>query len=220
MASSHAFAPAGNTQTAQQRLPRLDLQVNRGEFIFQQGENCDSLFCVISGRVALTVASESGKEAMVDVLGPGDWFGEQILLRNSKRTITAKALTRTELASFKAESVYSFLEQEPELAVSLMTGALIRLARYEEALFHHLLDNVEHRLAAVLVHLAQQDPTGGGLIPKVSQELLAGMVGTTRSRVNHFMNKFRRLGFIDYRGGCITVKPGLNTLVACGRDRA
>lgn len=216
MASSIALA---SPQSILRRLPRSEVQVNGGEYVFQQGDDCDSLFCIITGRVALTVASESGKEALIDVLGIGDWFGEQVLLGDKKRSNTAKALARTELARFKAETVSSFLEHEPELAVSLLTGSLTRSARYEEALFHHLLDNVEHRLAAVLLNLSRLDPARGGLIPKLSQEFIAGMVGTTRSRVNHFMTKFRRLGYIDYHNGCITVKSGLNSVGAGGRER-
>ncbi len=201
-------------------LPRSDMRVERGEFIFQQGQPADSLFCIISGRVAITVASDNGKEAMADVLGPGDWFGEQVLLGQVNRTTTAKALLRTELARFKVDSVESFLEREPELAISLVTGMLVRLSRYENALFHSLLDNVEHRLAAVLLHLSQHPSATNGVIQKVSQELLAGMVGTTRSRVNHFMTKFRRIGYIDYRGGAITVRPALRMLVRSGIDQS
>ena len=175
----------------------------RGASVFAQGAVADSIFFLQKGTVQLSVLSPTGKEAVVATLVPGDFFGEGCLAGQPFRMATAKVVTAaTALCIPKAEMVRTLHEQH-EFSDRFIAHMLARNIRIEEDLVDHLFNSSEKRLARTLLLLARyntQDTTER-TIPHLSQETLAEMVGTTRSRVNFFMNRFRKLGFIEYNGG-------------------
>jgi CRP-like cAMP-binding protein len=183
----------------------------RGEFIFRQGDAADALFLLLRGRVRLSVTAPNGKEATVALLSPEELFGEQCLLERQTRSVSARAGSDTAVTKILAATVTSWLEEDRQLAKFVLERMAARLARYEESLVHHIVSNSERRLARVLLQLAryQGKSTKPKVIEDVSQELLAEMVGTTRSRINGFMTKFRRLGYVAYSGNRIVVHPSL-----------
>jgi CRP/FNR family cyclic AMP-dependent transcriptional regulator len=171
--------------------------------IFSQGDPCGDVFYIQKGRVRLSVVNESGKAAVVAVLGPGDFFGEGCLAGQPIRIGTATAIAPTTALMIKKSEMVRVLHSEHEFSDRFITFMLARNIRIEEDLVDQLFNSSEKRLARTLLLLARygKEDELQRVVPKVSQEMLAEMVGTTRSRVNFFMNKFRKLGFIKYNGG-------------------
>jgi CRP-like cAMP-binding protein len=170
--------------------------------VFVQGSQANSVFYLQQGGVKLSVLSTSGKEAVVAMLGPGDFFGEGCLAGQPQRMSTAEAVVATTVLRIPKEEMIRLLHEHPEFSDRFISHMLTRNIRIEEDLVDQLFNSSEKRLARMLLLLARygkEDATHRTL-PKLSQETLAEMVGTTRSRVNFFMNKFRRLGFIEYNG--------------------
>ena len=171
--------------------------------IFAQGDSSDAVFYIQKGKVKLTVVSESGKEATIGILNEGAFFGESCLTGQPLRLCSATAVTDCSVMRIDKKSMMDVLHREHAFSDMFVAYLLTRNIRYEEDLVDQLFNSSEKRLARVLLLLAHfgKDGKPESVIPKISQEVLAEMVGTTRSRVSFFMNRFRKLGFIDYRGG-------------------
>jgi CRP/FNR family cyclic AMP-dependent transcriptional regulator len=182
--------------------------------IFTQGDAADAVFYVHSGQVRLTVVSQSGKEATVGILNSGDFFGEGALAGQSRRMGSANALNNCDLLRIEKTAMMSALHREHALSDLFVGYLLSRNIRYEADLVDQLFNSSEKRLARILLLLAHfgKDGAPQTVIPKISQETLAEMIGTTRSRVSFFMNRFRKLGFIHYNGG-LEVHSSLLNLV-------
>jgi CRP-like cAMP-binding protein len=184
-------------------VSRKVVRLATGARIFAQGTPATSVFYIQSGRVKVSLVSVTGKEAVIAVLGPRDFFGEGCLAGQPRRMATATALgPATVLRIGKAEMLRT-LHEQPALSDHFIAHMLARNIRIEEDLVDQLFNSSEKRLARILLLLARYggDAAVPRVLPKLSQETLAEMVGTTRSRVNFFMNKFRKLGFIEYNGG-------------------
>jgi CRP/FNR family cyclic AMP-dependent transcriptional regulator len=184
------------------------------QVVFSQGDAADAVFFIESGKIKLTVVSTRGKEAVVGVLEKGSFFGEGCLAAQPLRMSTASAMQATSLTRLAKSSMVGLLHREPEFAESFTAYLLSRNVRIEEDLVDQLFNSSEKRLARTLLLLAHfgKESRPETVIPKVSQETLAAMVGTTRSRVSFFMNRFRKLGFIHYNGG-LQVHSALLTVV-------
>src|SRR5919106_1782358 len=174
----------------------------RAEVIFSPGDACDSVMYIQRGGVKLSMMS-SGTEAVVALLGPGDFFGEGCLAGQPVRMATATALTECSVVRLAKSTMMETLQRDSAFAQVFTTYLLSRNIRIEEDLVDQLFNSSEKRLARILLLLANFGKEGRPepVVPKISQETLAEMVGTTRSRISHFMNKFRRLGVVDYNGG-------------------
>jgi CRP/FNR family cyclic AMP-dependent transcriptional regulator len=172
------------------------------QIVFAQGDACDAVFYIQKGKVRLTVVSKSGKEATVAILNAGDFFGEGGLAGQRLRMGSATAITDCELMRIEKKAMMLALHQEHALSDLFTAYLLGRNIRYEADLVDQLFNSSEKRLARTLLLLAHFGKEGRPekVIPKISQETLAEMVGTTRSRVSFFMNRFRKLGFIEYNG--------------------
>ena len=184
-------------------LARKVVEFRRKETIFSQGDPCKDVLYIQQGGVKLCVVNETGKEAVVAMLGPGDFFGEGCLAGQSKRMGTAIAITPTTALAIDRNEMIRVLHAEHEFSDRFISHMLSRNIRIEEDLVDQLFNSTEKRLARTLLLLArygEQDQPDKRL-PKVSQEMLAEMIGATRPRVNFFMNKFRKLGLIQYNGG-------------------
>ena len=170
--------------------------------LFSQGEAADSVYYIIQGKVKVTVVSEQGKEAVVAILGPDEFCGEGCLNGQTHRIATATAVMDCEVMRLEKQVMLRVLHDEPLFSEMFITHLLERTLRVEADLVDQLFNSSEKRLARALLLLANFGKEGKPetVIPKVSQETLADMIGTTRSRVSHFMNKFRKLGFIEYNG--------------------
>ena len=175
----------------------------KDQIVYTQGEPADSVFYIRSGKVKKTVVSEQGKEAVVALLGTGDFFGEGCLTGQSLRLSTVSAMTECVIVRISKADITRVIHEEPAFAELFIAHLLARNSRVEEDLVDHLFNSSEKRLARVLLMLARFGKEGvpETVVPKISQETLAAMVGTTRSRVSFFMNRFRKMGFIDYAGG-------------------
>jgi len=175
----------------------------KNQIVFSQGDPADAVFYVQNGKVKLTVVSKLGKEAVVGLFGPGDFFGEGCLAGKQHRMGTVTALIDSSIARLEKRAATRVIHDEPEFAELFLAYVLSRNIRIEEDLVDQLFNSSEKRLARVLLLLANfgKDRQPEQVVPKMSQETLAEIVGTTRSRVSFFMNKFRRLGFISYNGG-------------------
>jgi len=175
----------------------------KNQTIFSQGDRADVVFFVDRGKVKLTVLSRQGKQAVIGILGPGSFFGEGCLAGQPLRMATAIAITDSAIISLPKQTMIRALHEDAEFAERFTTYLLSRNIRIEEDLVDQLFNSSEKRLARILLLLANFGKEGRPepVVPKVSQETLAEMVGTTRSRVSFFMNKFRKLGFIEYDGG-------------------
>ena len=185
----------------------------RSAVIFSQGDVAADVFYIQSGSVKLSVLSRTGKEAVVAVLGQGDFFGEGCLAAQPRRIATASAMSASTVLVIEKPQMIEMLHTQPAMAERFLAHMLARNIRVEEDLVDQLFNSSEKRLARVLLLLARYGKGDQPLpIPKMSQETLAEIVGTTRSRVNFFMNKFRDLGFIEYNGE-IHVKSALLTVV-------
>src|SRR6202790_1054439 len=173
-----------------------------GKVIFSQGDPADAVFYVQKGQVKITVVSERGKEAVVAVMGPDEFCGEGCLTGQPRRMATATAMTECEIMRLEKATILRVLHDEPAFSEMFVSHLLARTIRVEADLVDQLFNSSEKRLARTLLLLANFGKEGRpeSVIPKVSQETLAEMIGTTRSRVNFFMNKFRKLGLIDYNG--------------------
>jgi CRP/FNR family cyclic AMP-dependent transcriptional regulator len=171
--------------------------------IFAQGDPSDAVFYLKKGKVILTVVSEFGKEATIGILNGGDFFGEGCLTGQPLRLCRATAMTDCSVMRIEKKSMVEVLHQEHAFSDMFVAYLLARNIRYEEDLVDQLFNSSEKRLARVLLLLAHfgKDGKQDTVIPHISQHILAEMVGTTRSRVSFFMNRFRKLGFIDYHGG-------------------
>ena len=174
----------------------------KDQIVFRQGDPSDAVFYIESGKVKKTVISEQGKEAVVALLGAGDFFGEGCLAGEPRRLSTVSALTKSVIARISKADITRVIHEEPAFAELFIAHLLSRNSRVEEDLVDQLFNSSEKRLARVLLLLANFGKEGRPepVIAKISQETLAEMIGTTRSRVSHFMNKFRELGLIDYNG--------------------
>ncbi len=172
------------------------------ETLFAQGEPADSVFYVQRGKIKVTVNSSQGKEAVVAILGPDEFCGEGCLAGQPRRMATATAMTDCEIMRVEKAAMIRVLHDEPTFSEMFVAHLLARTIRVEEDLVDQLFNSSEKRLARALLLLANFGKEGKPepIIAKVSQETLAEMIGTTRSRASHFMNKFRQLGFIEYNG--------------------
>ena len=187
----------------------------RKQVIFSQGDPADAVFYVQEGRVKVTVVSKQGKEAIVALLGADEFFGEGCLAGQPLRMSTATATEDTTVLRLRKKAMVRLLHTDPRFSELFTAYLLSRNIRYEEDLVDQLFNSSEKRLARVLLLLAHFGKEGKRepVIPKISQETLAGMIGTTRSRVSHFMNKFRKLGFIKYNGGLLVHSSLLNIVL-------
>jgi len=184
------------------------------DVIFSQGDAADSILYIQTGAVTLSVSSHTGKEGVVAMLGPGDFFGEPALAGHAVRLEAATARTATTVLVVPKAEMIRALHAEQALSDRFITYVLARNVRIEADLVDQLFNGSEKRLARTLLLLARYgkpDQTDR-VLPKLSQETLADMVGTTRSRVNFFINKFKKLGFIEYNGG-LQVNPSLLTVI-------
>ncbi|MGB6697889.1 MAG: Crp/Fnr family transcriptional regulator [Methylocella sp.] len=172
------------------------------EIVFSQGDPADAVFYVQSGKVKLTVVSEQGKEAVVALLGTNDFFGEGCLAGQARRITTVATMTDSVIARLEKAAIVRVIRQEPAFSGMFIAHLLARVVRVEADLVDQLFNSSEKRLARLLLLLANfgKDEKPEPILAKISQETLAEMIGTTRSRVSTFMNKFRKLGFIDYNG--------------------
>jgi CRP/FNR family transcriptional regulator, cyclic AMP receptor protein len=178
-------------------------RAREGQVIFSQGDPADALFYIQKGKVKVTTLSSHGKEAVVAILGAGDFFGEGCLAGQPLRISTVAAMVDSSVARLDKAAVVRVLHEEPAFSELFMTYLLARNIRMEADLIDQLFNSSEKRLARLLLLLANFGKEGKPqpVVAKISQETLAEMIGTTRSRVSFFMNKFRRLGFIEYNGG-------------------
>jgi CRP/FNR family cyclic AMP-dependent transcriptional regulator len=213
------FAKSSSTKSKRQSTPKLafDAQAfldsagvarrvkefKAAETVYAQGDAASSIMYLQSGGVKLTVVNEVGKEAVVAILGPGDFFGEGCMAGQPIRMGTAKAITASRVMVIAKNEMFRVLHAEHGLSDLFIKFMLARNIRIEADLIDQLFNSSEKRLARTLLLLARygRDDSPHAVLPTISQETLAEMVGTTRSRVNFFMNKFRRLGFIKYNGG-------------------
>ncbi|MDQ3172039.1 MAG: Crp/Fnr family transcriptional regulator [Acidobacteriota bacterium] len=186
----------------------------RNDPVYAQGDSCRHVYFIQKGGVKLSVVSETGQEAIVAMLGPGDFFGEGCLAGQTVRMGSATATTASTVLAVKKSSMARLLHQEHAFSDRFLKHMLARNIRIEEDLIDQLFNSSEKRLARALLLLArygkQERPQK--VVPKVSQETLASMIGTTRPRVNFFLNKFRKLGFIEYNGE-IKINSSLLTVV-------
>ena len=209
---SDAFDPQVSLDTA--GVARNVAEFRKGEAIYSQGEAANSVMYVQKGGVKFSVVNGSGKEAVVAMFGPNDFFGEGCMAGQTIRMGTATAVTPTTLLVIEKNELLRVLHAQHALSDHFIAYMLARNIRVEEDLIDQLFNSSERRLARTLLLLARYGKQGqpDRILPKVSQETLASMVGTTRSRVNFFMNKFRKLGFIEYNGK-IKVNKSLLTVV-------
>ena len=179
--------------------------------IYSQGDAADAMFHIQEGNVKLVVASPRGKQAVTAILGPGDVFGEGCLVKQSVRRSTATAIHTSTIARVSKRALVRLIRQDPAFANLFISYLLSRMVRVEEDFVDRLFNFSEKRLARILLLLTNlgRERADGVPFPRINQEHLAQMVGTTRSRVSHFMNKFRKLGFVDYTGdSAVTVHRG------------
>jgi CRP/FNR family transcriptional regulator, cyclic AMP receptor protein len=182
---------------------RKSLTVSAKQSIFAQGDPADAVFYIQKGKVRLSVVSKVGKEATIGILGDGNFFGEGALAGQALRMGSSDAMTDCHLLRIEKKAMMDALHREHALSDMFVAYLLARNIRYEEDLVDQLFNSSEKRLARVLLMLAHFGKEGvpETVVPKISQETLAEMVGTTRSRVSFFMNRFRKMGFIHYAGG-------------------
>jgi CRP/FNR family cyclic AMP-dependent transcriptional regulator len=195
-------------------VARKIVEYRRSQKIYVQGDHAMSVMYIQSGTLKLSVVNKVGKEAVVGILGPGDFFGEGCLAGQPVRMGTATAITATTILVIERKEMMRVLHSEHAVSDRFMSYILSRNIRIEEDLIDQLFNSSEKRLARTLLLLARygKESEPEKMLPKVSQEMLAEMIGTTRTRVNFFMNKFRKLGFIRYNGG-LQVRNSLLSVV-------
>jgi CRP-like cAMP-binding protein len=194
---------------------KTTLSRTKGQIIFSQGDAADAVFYLEAGRVELTVVSQQGKEAVVAILEASSFFGEACLTGQTVRTATSTAHEACNLIRIDKTAMIQVLHDNPVFTALFLSYLLSRNVRIEEDLVDHLFNSSEKRLARVLLLLAHfgKEGTPQEIIPQISQQTLAKMIGTTRSRVSFFMNKFRKLGFIQYNGGMHVHSSLLNVVL-------
>jgi CRP/FNR family transcriptional regulator, cyclic AMP receptor protein len=187
----------------------------KNEIVFSQGDPADAVFYIQKGKVKVTVVSDQGKEAVVTILGADEFCGEGCLAGQPRRISTVTAMTECMVMRLAKPSIMRVLRDEPAFSEIFISHLLSRTIRVEEDLVDQLFNSSEKRLARLLLILANfgKEAKPGPMIAKISQETLAEMIGTTRSRVSFFMNKFRRLGFVDYNGRGLEVHSSLLNVV-------
>lgn len=181
---------------------KMILEFQKNQHVFEQGDIADAVFYIQRGKVKLTVVSEQGKEAVVAILEPGQFFGEGCMNGHTQRISTTTAMEDCIITSISKAAMIDAIHDEPKFSELFMAYLLTRNSRIEEDLIDQLFNSSERRLARLLLLLANFGKEGDPqpISPNISQETLAEMIGTTRSRVSHFMNKFRKLGLISYNG--------------------
>jgi CRP/FNR family cyclic AMP-dependent transcriptional regulator len=191
------------------------LECGVGRNIFRQGQPADSLFYLRRGKVKLTVISQQGKEGIVAILGAGEFFGDGCLAGQTVRMATAIAISDCTLDRIEKKLMAQILHEHHEVSELFVKHLITRNIRYEADLVDQLFNSSEKRLARILLLLSNfgKESKSETVVPKVNQDTLAQMVGTTRSRVSHFMNRFREHGFIDYDETGLTIHSGLLNLV-------
>jgi CRP/FNR family transcriptional regulator, cyclic AMP receptor protein len=196
--------------------------LHKGQALFTQGDPADAIFLILKGKVQLTVVSKQGKEAIIGILGDDDFVGEGSLTSQSVRMTTATAMTECTIVRMTKKDATRMLRESPTFSEALVAHLLSRSTRTEEDLVDHLFNSSEQRLARVLLLLANFGKEGQSekLIPKISHETLAKIVGTTRSRISFFMNKFRKLGLIHYNGSIEVNASLLSFVLQNGARRA
>ena len=194
---------------------RSTVKYQANKSVFRQGDPSDGVFYIQKGKVKLTVVSEQGKEAVIALLDVGDFFGEGCLAGQPLHMASAVAMAESTIVKIEIDTMIRVLHEEPKLSEMFMAFLLSRNIQFEADLVDQLFNSSERRLARVLLLLANFGKEGKMemVIPKISQEILAARVGTTRSRINFFMNKFRKLGFIEYNGGLKVHSSLLNIVV-------
>jgi CRP/FNR family cyclic AMP-dependent transcriptional regulator len=194
---------------------RSSRTIAAGGAAFAQGEPADAVFYIQRGKIKLSLLSAHGKEAVIAILGTGDFFGEGCLAGQTVRTATATAMVPCSVMRVEMAAMLRALQERPELSERFITHLLSRNIRIEEDLTDQLFNSSEKRLARILLLLANfgKDGSPEPMIAQLSQQTLADMIGTTRSRVSFFMNKFRRLGFIEYNGGLHVNSSLLNVIL-------
>lgn len=194
---------------------RKALSVAAGQTIFAQGDAADAVFYLQKGKVKLTVVSQSGKEATLGVRGEGSFFGEGALAGQALRMGSASAMTDCTILQIDKRSMVDTLQRQHSFSDLFVSHLLARNIRYEEDLVDQLFNSSEKRLARILLLLAHfgKEDKPEPVIPKITQESLAAMVGTTRSRVSFFMNRFKKLGFVEYDGSGMKVHSSLLNIV-------
>lgn len=190
-------------------------QYKKKKVIYAQGDRADRVFYLLRGRVKITVVSRRGNEAVIGILGPGDFLGESCLNGQTVRMSTTTALEPVTVIPIAKKQIVKLLRDEADFSHYFLAYVLARNTRFEEDLVDQLFNSSEKRLARALLLLAHYGKAGKQLtlLPHISQETLAEMIGTTRGRVSFFMNKFRKLGFIDYNGGMKVNSSLLNIIL-------
>ena len=194
-------------------LGKQELSFDKGEKIFSQGDHADSIYFIQTGRIKITVVSAAGKEAVLAMLGPHDFFGEGSLVKQSLRISRAVTVEPSAVFRIEKRAMIRALHEQSELSEKFMASLLARNIDLEEDLCDQLFNHSEKRLARVLLKLSrlrETDLVPAASVPVLSHETLAEMVGTTRSRITHFMNKFRTMGLIEYNGE-LTIRTELLT---------
>jgi CRP-like cAMP-binding protein len=196
-------------------IGRTKEKYKRGRTIFRQGDSADAVYYIEKGKVHLTVASKQGKEGVIAILEPGEFFGEGCLAGQPVHMATASAMTEATAIRIEKDTMINLLRDQPVFSQLFMAFLLSRNVQIEADLVDQLFNSSEKRLARVLLLLAHfgKDGKMEPVIPKINQDLLAARVGTTRSRINYFMNKFRKLGFIEYNGTLKVHSSLLNVIV-------
>lgn len=186
-------------------------QFPRGAVLFHQGDACSEAWCIESGRVRLAVTSSDGHEAISGLLGPGSLLGDYLLAGHREFVHSAVAIEPTVVLRVRGDRMTTLLHTQPAFLDHVLEHLMAQQSHMEEALVHQILFLGEERLAHTLLTLAQCSGTPGGRckLPRVSQEIIAEMIGTTRSRVSFFMSRFKKAGFIEAKDGDIYVNPGL-----------
>jgi len=217
-ASARRFDPA--TFLATGAKGRTISTHRKGKIVFAQGDDSDAIFYIKKGKVKVTVLSKQGKEAVVALLSADEFFGEGCLIGQPKRLATATAMTDCVTMRVETSEMQLALSRQPSFSRMFLAHVLTRSARVEEDLVDQLFNSTEKRLARLLLLLANFGKEGRPepVAAKITQELLAEMIGTTRSRVSHFMNKFRQAGFISYNGH-IEVHSSLLSVVLTDPER-
>jgi CRP/FNR family transcriptional regulator, cyclic AMP receptor protein len=190
-------------------------EYRKDEIVFSQGDPADAVFYIQSGKVKVTVVSEQGKEAVVAMLGTNDFFGEGCLAGQVRRIATVATMTDSVIVRLEKAAIVGVIHREPAFSGMFIAHLLARAIRVEADLVDQLFNSSEKRLARMLLLLANfgKDEKPEPILAKISQETLADMIGTTRSRVSFFMNKFRKLGFIDYNGSIEVHSSLLNVVL-------
>jgi CRP/FNR family cyclic AMP-dependent transcriptional regulator len=186
-----------------------------GQTVYLQGDSADAVFYIQKGKIQLTVVSKQGKQGVVAILNVGEFFGECCLAGQARHVATAAATIDSTIIRVEKPTMMRMLREDPRFSEMFMSFLLSRNLQVEADLIDHLFNSSEKRLARLLLLLANMDADGSSqMVPRINQEVLAGRVGTTRSRINFFMNKFRNLGFIEYKGtGNLKVNTSLMDVV-------